>query len=39
MDQLPDKFKVKAIEMEASGIANATWNHEVGYLVVRGISD
>ncbi len=24
---------------EASGIADATWNHEVGYLVVRGICD
>ncbi|MDR7664673.1 phosphorylase [Methanosarcina sp. Z-7115] len=38
-DELRDKFKVKAIEMEASGIADATWNHEVGYLVVRGICD
>ncbi|AAM06921.1 TPA: phosphorylase [Methanosarcina acetivorans] len=38
-DKLRDKFKVKAIEMEASGIADATWNHEVGYLVVRGICD
>ncbi|MHB8100676.1 MAG: 5'-methylthioadenosine/S-adenosylhomocysteine nucleosidase [Methanosarcina sp.] len=38
-DELADKFKVKAIEMEASGIADATWNHEVGYLVVRGICD
>jgi HEAT repeat protein/nucleoside phosphorylase/MinD-like ATPase involved in chromosome partitioning or flagellar assembly len=39
IDELRDKFKVKAIEMEASGIADATWNHEVGYLVVRGICD
>lgn len=23
----------------ASGIADTTWNQEVGYLVVRGISD
>ena len=38
-DKLREKFKVKAIEMEASGIADATWNHEVGYLVVRGICD
>ncbi len=38
-DKLRDKFKVKAIEMEASGIADATWNHEAGYLVVRGICD
>jgi Nucleoside phosphorylase len=38
-DKLRDKFGVKAIEMEASGIADAAWNHEVGYLVVRGICD
>ena len=38
-DKLREKFKVKAIEMEASGIADATWNHEAGYLVVRGICD
>ena len=23
--------------MESSGVADATWNHEIGYLVVRGI--
>lgn len=38
-DELRDRFGVKAVEMEASGIADATWNHEVGYLVVRGICD
>ena len=38
-DKLREKFKVKAIEMEASGIADATWNHEMGYLVIRGICD
>ncbi|MBE7551044.1 MAG: 5'-methylthioadenosine/S-adenosylhomocysteine nucleosidase [Anaerolineales bacterium] len=38
-DDLRDKFGVKAIEMEGSGIADATWNHERGYLVVRGICD
>ena len=38
-DTLREKFKVKAVEMEGSGIADATWNHEVGYLVVRGICD
>lgn len=38
-DQLRDEFGVKAIEMEASGIADATWNLEVDYLVVRGICD
>jgi nucleoside phosphorylase len=38
-DQLRDHFGVKAVEMEGSGIGDATWNHEVGYLVVRGICD
>ncbi len=38
-DRLRDKFGVKAVEMESSGIADATWNHEIGYLVVRGICD
>jgi nucleoside phosphorylase len=38
-DDLRDKFGVKAVEMEASGVADATWNHEIGYLVVRGICD
>lgn len=38
-DKLREKFGVKAVEMEGSGIADATWYHEVGYLVVRGICD
>ncbi len=38
-DQLRDRFDVKAVEMEGSGVADATWYHEVGYLVVRGICD
>jgi nucleoside phosphorylase len=38
-NQLRDKFGVKAVEMEGSGIADTTWNHEIGYLVVRGICD
>jgi nucleoside phosphorylase len=38
-DQLRDEFAVKAVEMEGSGIADATWTHEIGYLVVRGICD
>ena len=38
-DILREKYGVKAIEMEASGIADATWNHSIGYLVVRGICD
>lgn len=38
-DQLRDTFGARAVEMEGSGIADATWDHEVGYLVVRGICD
>jgi internalin A len=38
-DALRDKFGVKAVEMEGSGIADATWNHDKGYLVVRGTCD
>lgn len=38
-DLLRDKFKIKAVEMEASGIADSTWSHQAGYLVVRGICD
>jgi nucleoside phosphorylase len=38
-DALRDRFGAKAVEMEGSGIQDATWNHGVGYLVVRGICD
>jgi nucleoside phosphorylase len=38
-DELRDKFGVKAVEMEGSGIADASWDLEVGYLVIRGICD
>ena len=38
-DALRDRFGVKAVEMEGSGIADATWNQGCGYLVVRGICD
>ncbi len=38
-DQLRDRFGVKAVEMEGSGIADAAWSVEVPYLVVRGICD
>ena len=38
-DALRDQFGVKAVEMEGVGIADATWNHGIGYLVVRGICD
>jgi nucleoside phosphorylase len=38
-DSLRDKFGVKAVEMEGSGIADATWTHDKGYLVIRGVCD
>lgn len=41
--QMRDKLKLEhdvyAIEMEASGIADATWEAGIGYYVVRGICD
>jgi nucleoside phosphorylase len=38
-DALREQLGVKAVEMEGSGIADATWTHDVGYLVVRAICD
>lgn len=38
-DKLRDKYGIKAIEMEGSGIADATWAEDLGYLIVRGICD
>ena len=38
-DELQRQFRVKAVEMEGSGIADAAWSREVGYLVIRGICD
>ena len=37
-DYLGSTFNVKAVEMELSGIADATWiNDKAGYLAVRGL--
>ena len=39
-DSLRERFHTKAVEMEGSGVADATWFSErAGYLVVRGICD
>jgi nucleoside phosphorylase len=38
-DLLRDRFGAKAVEMEGSGIADSTWNHQAGYLVIRGVCD
>jgi len=36
---LREQFGTRAVEMEGSGVADATWSHGVGYLVVRGVCD
>jgi nucleoside phosphorylase len=38
-DQLGSDHNILAIEMEGSGIADATWAGGSGYLLVRGICD
>lgn len=38
-DQLRDRFGVRAIEMEASGLQNAAWHQGKDIFVVRGICD
>lgn len=38
-DELRSKHAVKAVEMETSGIADATWEAGSGYLAIRGICD
>lgn len=39
-DELRDQFKVKAIEMEGSGVAEATWlDGNAHFMVVRGVCD
>src|SRR6266496_1677045 len=39
-DRLRDEHKVRAIEMEGSGIATAAWmSGNTGYLLIRGICD
>jgi nucleoside phosphorylase len=38
-DALRDKFNIRAVEMEASGVADAAWNFAVGYITIRGVCD
>lgn len=38
-DELRDRFGVRAVEMEASGLQNAAWAQGRGAFVVRGICD
>jgi nucleoside phosphorylase len=38
-DELKDNYGAMAVEMESSGIADATYQAEIGFLVIRGICD
>jgi len=38
-DALRAKYGIRAVEMEASGAADAAWNRGIGYGVVRGTCD
>jgi nucleoside phosphorylase len=38
-DRLRTDFGIRAVEMEGSGVADASWNFGIGYAVVRGICD
>ena len=38
-DALRDRLDIRAVEMEGSGVADASWVANVGYLVVRGTCD
>lgn len=38
-DAIRDRYGVRAVEMEGSGIADAAWTAGAGYLVVRGVCD
>ena len=38
-DRLREDYKIRAVEMEGSGVADAGWNFQIGCLVVRGVSD
>jgi nucleoside phosphorylase len=38
-DELRDRFSVRAVEMEASGLQNAAWSFGKDVFVVRGICD
>lgn len=38
-NNLRTTHKIRAVEMEGSGIADAAWAFNVGYLIVRGICD
>ena len=38
-DQIAAVHGLRAIEMEATGIANATWDHVKSYGIIRGVCD
>ncbi|MCX5247832.1 5'-methylthioadenosine/S-adenosylhomocysteine nucleosidase [Streptomyces sp. NBC_00201] len=38
-DSLRDALGIRAVEMEGSGVADATWMANVGYMAIRGVCD
>ena len=38
-DELRDKYGIRAIEMEGSGIGDAAWRFDVGFMIIRGAVD
>jgi nucleoside phosphorylase/tetratricopeptide (TPR) repeat protein len=38
-DEIAERYRIKAVEMEASGIAVSTTLHSIHWFVVRGIAD
>lgn len=38
-DDLKEKFNIKAVEMEAAGVADAAWIEDKSFFIIRGICD
>jgi nucleoside phosphorylase len=38
-DRLQQEYRIRAVEMEGSGVADAAWAFSAGYLVIRGVCD
>jgi nucleoside phosphorylase len=38
-EHLRTALKIRAVEMEGSGVADAAWTFSAGYLVIRGVCD
>jgi nucleoside phosphorylase len=38
-NDLRDKYRARAVEMEAGGMQNAAWAHDKSVMIIRGICD